>query len=214
MLIFGWGRSKAKDRGEVAPLSCPNCHNTVFLHDVESKQQFSLYFVPVVKYGGDRYLLCPVCGQGLQVLPTQRAAVDRMRSLTGQFRLRGVTEETYRSEVGRFWQQLGVRTGPALAASSAAPTLPGVPPGSPVPPGSAVPPGPPPAPGLLAPPAPPLAPSPTPPSGASAPAGLPSQPSPAGAELAGHLADLARLRAEGSLTDEEFAEAKRRLLEI
>ncbi len=43
-----------------------------------------------------------------------------MRALTGQFRLRGVTEDTYRSEVGRFWQQLGVRTGPALAASSSA----------------------------------------------------------------------------------------------
>jgi zinc-ribbon family/Short C-terminal domain len=200
MLIFGWGRSKAKDRGEVAPLSCPNCHNTVFLHDIESKQQFSLYFVPVVKYGGDRYLLCPVCGQGLQVLPTQRAAVDRMRALTGQFRLRGVTEDTYRSEVGRFWQQLGVRTGPALAGSSSAPALRGVPPGL----------GMTPAPPQLAPPVPPLPVALVSPDTATPPL----QPSPAGAELAGHLADLARLRAEGSLTDEEFAEAKRRLLEI
>ena len=132
-----------------------------------------------------------------------------MRSLTGQFRLRGVTEETYRSEVGRFWQQLGVRTGLALAASSAS-GLPGGPPGSAVPPGLASPP----VPGLLAPLAPPLDPSPPPPSSVSTPAGAPARPSPAGAELAGHLADLARLRAEGSLTDEEFAEAKRRLLDI
>jgi zinc-ribbon family/Short C-terminal domain len=182
VVIFGWGRGSSKDKGEVAPLTCPNCHNTVFLHDVESKQQFSLYFVPVVKYGGDRYLLCPVCGRGIQVLPGQKAAVDRMRSLTAQFRLRGVTEETYRSEVGRFWQLLGVQSGPALPAPRPNPAV---------------------APLPALPAAPPTLPAATQP-GAS----------PAGAELAAHLTDLARLRAEGSLTEEEFAEAKRRLLGI
>ena len=207
MLIFGWGKGKAKDRGEVAPLSCPNCHNTVFLHDVESKQQFSLYFVPVVKYGGDRYLLCPVCGRGIQVLPGQRAAVDQMRATTAQFRRRGVTEAAYRSVVGRFWQQLGVPTGPALPAPAAATPagLSGLAPGA--------------SPAALLPGAAPAALAPgTAAAVPIAPPIAPNQPQvPAdvvGPELAGHLDALARLHAAGSLTDEEFAEAKRRLLNI
>ena len=61
VVIFGFGDGRSKDLGEVAPATCPNCHNDVFLHEVQSEQQFSLYFVPLSSYNRNEYLLCPIC---------------------------------------------------------------------------------------------------------------------------------------------------------
>ena len=47
VLIFGWGAGQAQDFGEVAPTTCPVCHNEVFLHHVKSDKSFSLYFIPL-----------------------------------------------------------------------------------------------------------------------------------------------------------------------
>ena len=41
VVIMGWGGGDTKDLGEVAPASCPNCHNQVFLHQLHSTKQFS-----------------------------------------------------------------------------------------------------------------------------------------------------------------------------
>ena len=59
VVIFGFGPGSPDDQGEVAPCVCPNCHNQVFLHHVRSKKSVRLYFVPVVPYGTDDYLVCP-----------------------------------------------------------------------------------------------------------------------------------------------------------
>ncbi len=218
MLIFGWGRSKAKDRGEVAPSLVPELPQ----HGLPARRRSRSSSSACTSCRSSSTaaiatFLCPVCGQGLAVLPSQRAAVDRMRALTGQFRLRGVAEAAYRSEVGQFWQQLGVRTGPALAASSPAPGAPGS------------------AAGLVLAAGPvfcrrarrcrralgcrphlrslarPVSPLPVPAPVAATP---PSSAITGGTRIGRAPGRPRRLRAEGSLTDEEFAEAKRRLLEI
>lgn len=108
VLIFGFGPGKAEDLGEVAPGVCPNCHNQVFLHHVRSKKSVRLYFVPVVPYGTDEYLLCPVCTQGMQISDTQRAFVQSMVNATKSYRAQRLTEPQYIAQVNRFWAQLGV----------------------------------------------------------------------------------------------------------
>ena len=82
VLIFGWGQGSVDDRGEVAPVRCPNCHNDVFLHLVRSTKEVSLYFVPVMPYGTDEYLVCRVCGHGLHVALEHQSAVEGMRAAT------------------------------------------------------------------------------------------------------------------------------------
>ena len=57
VVIFGFGAGSPDDQGEVAPCVCPNCHNQVFLHHVQSKKSVRLYFVPVVPYGTNDYLV-------------------------------------------------------------------------------------------------------------------------------------------------------------
>jgi hypothetical protein len=167
VLIFGWGQGSVDDRGEVAPIRCPNCHNDVFLHLVRSTKEVSLYFVPVMPYGTDEYLVCRVCGRGLHVAPEHRSAVEGMRAATLLYRQGRISEPDYGARIDRFWLTMGV----ALPAGA------------------------------------------IPAAGAVGHAARPVDTTSSEVPLADRLTELARLRAEGILTDEEFDAAKRQVLE-
>jgi hypothetical protein len=176
VLIFGWGNGQAEDRGEVVPIRCPNCQNDVFLHEVRSTKRISLYFVPVMPYGADEYLVCPICGRGLQVRPEHRSAVDAMRAATTAMRHGGLAEPAYRTRIDAFWRSMGVTLsgGTPSATGTEEATMAG-----------------------------------RPAAGASGRA----SPSSVETSIADRLADLARLHADGILTDDEFGAAKRHILE-
>jgi hypothetical protein len=108
VVIFGFGPGKGEDLGEVAPSVCPNCHNQVFLHHVRSKKSVRLYFVPVVPYGTDDYLICPICSRGLQISDEGLPVTRSMSSATRLFRTGRLTETQYMAQVERFWRQLGL----------------------------------------------------------------------------------------------------------
>jgi hypothetical protein len=138
VVIFGFGPGKQEDLGEVAPGVCPNCHNQVFLHHVRSKKSVRLYFVPVVPYGTDDYLVCPVCSRGLQLSDTQLPYIRSMSNAAASFRAGRLTEAQYMAQVERFWRQLGVNPagqqllipanpGAAATARPAAPVNPATP---------------------------------------------------------------------------------------
>jgi uncharacterized protein YbaR (Trm112 family) len=196
VLIFGWGAGEAQDLGEVVPVTCPNCHNDVFLHHVRSEKRVSLYFVPIAPYGSNEYLACPICRQGLQLEPGQRPAVDQMRAATASFRRGNVPQPFYLDTVQRFWASLGI--GPAAAQLVRPPAT--IPPPRPA---SAAPylHGPAPEPRAVAPSGHPTPSQASPSDGAAAPS------------LAEQLRGLATLHATGVLTDDEFDAAKRRLLD-
>ena len=194
MVIFGFGPGKQEDQGEVAPAICPNCHNQVFLHHVRSKKRFSLYFVPVVPYGTDDYLVCPICSRGLQLSGAQLPAIRSMSGATASFRTGRLAEAPYMAQVERFWRQLGVNpAGQQLLT----PARPGA--AAPAPPAT-------PAPASV--PARPVAPV-TP--------AVSAQPSPAAAadetSWIAHLQKLAQLHDQGVLSDADYEAAKRRVLE-
>jgi Short C-terminal domain/zinc-ribbon family len=119
VVIFGFGPGKEKDLGEVAPTVCPNCHNQVFLHHVQSKKSMRLYFVPVVPYGTDDYLMCPVCSRGLQLSRAQLPHLRSMCRATAAFRAGRLPEAQYLAQAERFWRLIGVS--PAGRQQSAAP---------------------------------------------------------------------------------------------
>jgi hypothetical protein len=194
MVIFGFGAGKQEDLGEVAPAVCPNCHNQVFLHHVRSKKRFSLYFVPVVPYGTDDYLVCPICSRGLQLSSAQLPAIRSMSGATASFRTGRLAEAPYMAQVERFWRQLGVNPAGQQLLTPARP--------------GAAPPAPPATPAPAAAPARPAAPV--------APA-VPVQPPPAAADdetsWIAHLQKLAQLHDQGVLSDADYEAAKRRVLE-
>jgi hypothetical protein len=121
VLIFGAGPGHPEDLGEVAPCVCPNCHNQVFLHHVRSKKSVRLYFVPVVPYGTDDYLVCPVCSRGLQLSSAQLGHVRSMSGATASFRAGRLTQAGYMARAEQFWRQLGVNPAGQQPAPPAAP---------------------------------------------------------------------------------------------
>jgi hypothetical protein len=138
MVIFGFGPGHPEDLGEVAPCVCPNCHNQVFLHHVRSKKSVRLYFVPVVPYGTDDYLVCPVCSRGLQIASARMRNIRSMSDATAAFRAGRLTQARYMAQAERFWRQLGVnpagqqlvttaRPGAAAPAGPARPVQPPAP---------------------------------------------------------------------------------------
>jgi hypothetical protein len=136
VLIFGAGPGHPEDLGEVAPCVCPNCHNQVFLHHVRSKKSVRLYFVPVVPYGTDDYLVCPVCSRGLQLSSAQLRYVRSMSGATASFRAGRLTQAGYMAQAEQFWRQLGVNPAgqqPVTPASPGAAAPPAVPVQSPAP---------------------------------------------------------------------------------
>ncbi len=112
VLIFGWGGGPVQDRGDVAPIRCPNCHNDVYFHHIHSTRQVSLFFVPVMPYRTDEYLACPVCRQALQIPPSHLSAVLAMHATTAAFRAGTVTEAEYRARIDAFWQSMGIALPP------------------------------------------------------------------------------------------------------
>jgi uncharacterized protein YbaR (Trm112 family) len=124
VVIFGFGPGSQEDQGEVAPCVCPNCHNQVFLHYVRSKKSVRLYFVPVVPYGTDSYLVCPVCSRGLQVSDAQLRHVRSMSSATASFRAGRLSQARYRAQADRFWRQLGVNPAGQQLPAPASPGAP------------------------------------------------------------------------------------------
>ena len=188
MVIFGFGAGKQEDQGEVAPAVCPNCHNQVFLHHVRSKKRFSLYFVPVVPYGTDDYLVCPVCSRGLQLSSAQLPYIRSMSGATASFRTGRLAEGPYMAQVERFWRQLGVNPAGQQLLTPARP-------------GAAA-------------PAPPAAPAR--PAAPANPAAAAQPPPAAGADETSwitQLQKLAQLHEQGVLSDADYEAAKRRVLD-
>jgi len=116
---------------------CPNCHNQVFLHHVRSKKSVRLYFVPVVPYGTDDYLVCPVCSRGLQISNAQLRYIRSMSGATASFRAGRLTQARFMAQADRFWRQLGVNPAGQQfvtpASPAAAPAQPAIPVTSPTP---------------------------------------------------------------------------------
>jgi hypothetical protein len=125
VVIFGFGPGKQEDLGEAVQVVCPNCHNQVILHHVRSKKTVRLYFVPVVPYGTDDYLVCPVCSRGMQLSQAQLPHVASVKRATAAFRAGRLGEADYAAQADRFWRAMGVHvTGRPVAGSPAAPPAP------------------------------------------------------------------------------------------
>lgn len=188
VVIFGFGPGKQEDLGEAVQVVCPNCNNQVMLHHVRSKKTVRLYFVPVVPYGTDDYLVCPICSRGMQLSQTQLPHLAPMQRATAALRAGRISPADYAAQAERFWRAMGVHvTGQPVAAAGPA--------------GAPAPPPPPPAPAQPA-PAPPAAPAAPPPPAADEETSWLAQ-----------LRKLAQLHKDGVLSDAHYETAKQRILD-
>ena len=192
VVIFGFGAGKQEDLGEVVPTVCPNCHNQVFLHHVRSKKSVRLYFVPVVPYGTDDYLVCPVCSRGLQLSGPQVRHLRSMSAATASFRAGRLSDAQLMAQADLFWRQLGMHpTGQFPAPDGGGAAAPAQP-------------------GLSAPPSAPAQPA------AAFQSATVAQPPPSSADdetpWIAQLRKLAELHDQGVLSDAAYEAAKRRVI--
>ncbi len=99
MLIFGWGKKTKKDHGATYPLECSNCNNSTFAQLVESKEWFTLFFIPIIPYNAKYFLLCKVCNYGVEL---KGPAVQRAKTLvleTKAFQANEISDEDYKTKL-------------------------------------------------------------------------------------------------------------------
>lgn len=84
-VIFGWGKKSVNNFGAAVPAICPNCHNDGFLNLLHKKTWFSLFFIPVLPYDSNYYLLCEICSAGLELYGADVNKAKQMNAVTRSF---------------------------------------------------------------------------------------------------------------------------------
>jgi hypothetical protein len=64
--VFGLG-TKQQDLGPGETRTCPRCHNTSQQMRVREFRQFSVFFVPVARWGRRVFEVCGICGNAVEV---------------------------------------------------------------------------------------------------------------------------------------------------
>ena len=64
--LFGFG-SKQQDQGPGEVRTCPNCGNTSQWARVREFKQFTVFFVPLARWGRRRLEVCTICGVAVDV---------------------------------------------------------------------------------------------------------------------------------------------------
>lgn len=104
---MGFGPRKPRDCGEVAAALCPNCGNHVTFHLLETRNWFSVFFVPLVPGRARHVVFCPICHYGVQVEGTALDAARELVEMTAAQQSQTVDPVAYRATVDAFWSMLG-----------------------------------------------------------------------------------------------------------
>ena len=64
--LFGLG-TKQRDLGPGEVRACPNCANTSQWARVQESRQFTVFFIPILRWGRRRYEVCGICGATVEV---------------------------------------------------------------------------------------------------------------------------------------------------
>lgn len=66
-IIWGYRRGAAKDLGPVLAVTCPGCGELNFWHLHRSMTWFTLFFIPLIPLLRQHFLICPKCGNGMEL---------------------------------------------------------------------------------------------------------------------------------------------------
>ncbi|MCA9383005.1 zinc-ribbon domain-containing protein [Candidatus Dojkabacteria bacterium] len=66
-IIFGWGKKKIEELGEINARKCGRCGNEKPWRIIKVTIWFTLFFIPVFPYKTHYLLSCPICGDALEM---------------------------------------------------------------------------------------------------------------------------------------------------
>ncbi|SNS02293.1 zinc-ribbon domain-containing protein [Blastococcus mobilis] len=64
--LFGFG-TKEQDLGPGKVRTCPNCGNTTPWARVRTVKQFTVFFIPIARWGRRQIEICGICGAAVEV---------------------------------------------------------------------------------------------------------------------------------------------------
>ena len=67
MVIFGWGYQRQSSKILPFQGKCSSCNNTVDWYLVRVSTWFTLFFIPIFPYSRKAFVLCPICGSGIEI---------------------------------------------------------------------------------------------------------------------------------------------------
>ena len=104
MIILFGTRGKVHDHGPTIAATCPHCHNSVVLHDVQMRTWFTLFFIPVFPLGrGRRTLMCPICRWTRDVPKSAEPLTSEMGEITKQWQAGALRDDEYGKRVEAYW---------------------------------------------------------------------------------------------------------------
>lgn len=98
-IVFGWGRRTHTDHGPTLPINCPNCHNQTYWRYKHYRTWFTLFFIPVIPYESDHYLLCDICQQGIVLGEQERERAKVLATYTNLYVKHQMSEAEYQARL-------------------------------------------------------------------------------------------------------------------
>lgn len=101
--IFGWGRTTIKQLGKVLPVKCTNCNNVQYWNLVRKRTWFTLFFIPVIPYSNQTYLICPICSSGITLNNLMAKEAENLVAVTDRYMSNPptITEEEYIESINK-----------------------------------------------------------------------------------------------------------------
>ena len=94
-IIFGAKRGGAEDLGATIPMACPNCKNEVFFHLAKSCGKATLFFVPILTYNTQYFMVCEGCNFAFEIDNEKAMCALDLIPTTTAFREQRLPREEY-----------------------------------------------------------------------------------------------------------------------
>lgn len=95
MVIFGWGHQSLWSVGYVFKQTCGNCHNDGLWTLLRRTTWFTLFFIPVIPYKTEWWILCPTCQQGIELDSDQLAQLRPIAEANQMLSLGALSEKEH-----------------------------------------------------------------------------------------------------------------------
>jgi len=98
-IIFGWGKQTTWNVGPVFRQRCSHCNNEEYWVLLRRTTWFSLFFIPIIPYKTQWWLLCPICKYGLELKPEQVKQLQPIAETNQLLATKRITEQEYQARM-------------------------------------------------------------------------------------------------------------------
>jgi hypothetical protein len=99
LFVFGRGKRTHTDHVPTFAITCPNCHNQTHWRYQHHRNWFTLFFIPLIPYESEHYLLCDMCKQGITLENGEREHAKILAGYSKQYLEQQMSKAEYESRV-------------------------------------------------------------------------------------------------------------------